>query len=218
VASLIVVVGYFSALATRLDKRTRDVLFLVCVAIISLAHCLDYVAMAAGVFDYSGLDELHQTAVYRMNQGGVPSFFNIWVATPLLAAPAAGLNCSSPFCCSLFVVLWRIVTFLCPHLLHPGTQIHRMKQLAMVDFILYVVAVFLIYSNAGSLKDFELSCLASNEKPSLYVPSTGMILFSDAMTGLILFAALSFSCLPAVQAGEGYVGLLRAGRDADSVK
>jgi len=99
-----------------------------------------------------------------------------------------------------------------------GRQINRMGNLALVNLVLYVVTVVLIYSNAGTLKCPESSCLAADEKPAVNSPPRiSLVLVYDAVLGLALFAALFFSCLPAVHAGEGYVGLLRAGRVADSI-
>jgi len=164
-------------------------LFAVSIGFMSLLGSLHFLILAAGVRNYDSLNEFHQTDAYRMDQGFIPPFLSISLVAPLLAAPAA------------------------------GRQIHRMEQSASVNLILYLVTVALIYSNAGTLRGLESSCLALDEEQPLKLPmpNLSLVLFHDTIAGLTMFAALFFSCLPAVQAGEGYVGLLRAGRAADSV-
>jgi len=176
------------SVSARLDKRTREMLFAVSIGFMSLLGSLHFLILAAGVRNYDSLNEFHQTDAYRMDQGFIPPFLSISLVAPLLAAPAA------------------------------GRQIHRMEQSASVNLVLYLVTVALIYSNAGTLKGLESSCLALDHKQPVNVPSLSLVLINDVIAGLALFAALFFSCLPAVQAGEGYVGLLRAGRAADSVR
>jgi len=185
--SLVFALVYLYASA-RLDGRTRELLFAVSIGLLSLLYSLHFLILAAGVRNYESLNEFHQADVYRMDQGGVPTFLSLSLVVPLLAAPAA------------------------------GRYIHRMKHLAPVNLVLYGVTVALIYSNAGTLNGgLEYSCLALDQKQPVNVPSLSLVLIHDVIAGLTLFAALFFSCLPAVQAGEGYVGLLRAGREADSV-
>mmetsp|Transcript_29865 Transcript_29865/g.54130 ORF Transcript_29865/g.54130 Transcript_29865/m.54130 type:complete len:255 (-) Transcript_29865:86-850(-) len=176
------------SVSARLDERTRELLFAVCTGTMSLIVSLHFLILAAGVRNYDSLNEFHQAAAYRMDQGGIPTFMSLSLVAPLLAAPAV------------------------------GRQIRRMEHLASVHLVLYGVTVALIYSNAGTLNGLESSCLALDEKQPLNVPSLSLVLIHDVIAGLTLFAALFFSCIPAVQAGEGYVGLLRAGREADSVK
>eukprot|EP00613_Pedinella_sp_CCMP2098_P013358 CAMPEP_0171763560 /NCGR_PEP_ID=MMETSP0991-20121206/49398_1 /TAXON_ID=483369 /ORGANISM="non described non described, Strain CCMP2098" /LENGTH=259 /DNA_ID=CAMNT_0012367385 /DNA_START=385 /DNA_END=1161 /DNA_ORIENTATION=- len=186
--SLVFTLAYLSASARLHDARTRELLFALFIGLLSLLYSLHFLILAAGVRNYDGLNEFQKADAYRMDQGGVPTLLSLSLVTPLLAAPAA------------------------------GSQIHRMNHLASVNLVLYGITVALISSNAGSLNDgLESSCLGLDHKQPVNVPSLSLVLINDVIAGLALFAALFFSCLPAVQAGEGYVGLLRAGRAADSL-
>jgi len=188
-ASISLVFGsVYLSASARLDGHTRELLFAIFFGLVSLLVSLHFLILAAGVRNYDSLNEFHQADTYRMDQGGIPTFMSLSLVAPLLAAPAV------------------------------GRQIRRMEHLASVHLVLYGVTVALIYSNAGTLNGLESSCLALDEKQPLNVPSLSLVLIHDVIAGLTLFAALFFSCIPAVQAGEGYVGLLRAGREADSVK
>jgi len=184
--SLVLFSVYLIASA-KLDERTRESLFSVSVGLVSLLLGLHFLVLASGVRNFDSLNEFTKAAVYRMDQGGIPSLLLISLLGPLLAAPAA------------------------------GRQSHRMENLALVTLVLYGVTVALIYSNAGTLKCPESGCLALDEKLPVNSPRIILVLVYDAVADPMLFAAFFFSCLPAVHAGE-HVGLLRAGRVADSVK